>query len=100
MCALVAGLIKVDFPLQSGSAESPLIFLHLIWKSDFKLLCVCVGFIRAQWKESMNYRQASRVSTIRSVFSHANPSFFFFSLNGLSQASVVFSLPFTSYELY
>lgn len=36
-------------------------------------MCVCVGFIRAQWRESMNYREASRVSTIRSGFSHATP---------------------------
>lgn len=44
-------------------------------------MCVCVGFIRAQWRESMNYREASRVSTIRSGFSHATlppPLFFFF----------------------
>lgn len=66
-------------------------------------MCVCVGFIRAQWRESMNYREASRVSTIRSGFSHATlppTPFFFFFLNGLSQGSVVFSLSFDFFYLF
>ena len=112
---LVVSLIKAEaFPGNQASLKGPhhLSMCLLIWKihSEVKscvCVCVCVavcecmcvrvGFIRAQWRENMNYREPSRVLTIRFGFSHANlflngfcrSSLFLFSHVSLSTSSSV-----------